>query len=384
MSRAILHIGTEKTGTTALQAYLATKRDALAERGFWYSKAAGKKNHLKLYLYASEGMGNAKTMIDRIAKDAESDSFENEFVEELEREVREHGDKTFVFSNEHCRGRLSKPQVARLHGLLSRLFDEIQIVVYIRRQDELAVSRYSTMLKAGLARETVINNTGEQEYFYDYWRFLQRWSAIFEKARMTVRIFEKGALKGDSVIADFCEATGVPALTHKDKRENQSLLPPYQEFLRQMNIRLLKDSRDDGAAVRVRLMRMILVKLGSGRGRMPSREQAEAFYQSYAESNEKVREKFFPERTTLFEEDFSRYPEDAQPPALDVETALDITAELWNIAMERGQFARDAQPSDEIEPAAGPNAERRENRMDGKGLGTRKQEKPRRSDRITA
>lgn len=343
MTRAILHIGTEKTGTTALQSYLATHRDALAQRGFRYSRVAGKTNHLRLYLYASEGVGHAKTMIDRIGRNSDKEELEANFFKSLENEVYEYNDKIFVFSNEHCRGRLSRAQIVRLYDLLSGLFDEIKVLVYIRRQDELAVSHYSTALKAGHTRENVIPDTDVKDYFYDYWRFLHRWESIFGEDMLGVRLFEKGALQGDSVVTDFCEATGIPRFPSKDKRKNPSLLPPYQEFLRQMNIRLLSDTPDRESGARIRLLRMLLVKLGSGPGRLPTRAEAERFYQVYAESNEKVRKKFFPERAALFNEDFSRYPEEAQPLSLDVDRALDITAELWKIIAENQRFAGETQ-----------------------------------------
>lgn len=347
MSRAIFHIGTEKTGTTALQTYFATKRDALTQHGFRYSSAAGKRNHLKLYLYASQGKGAAKNMIGRLKGNTDAEAFEREFVTDFEKEVSEHRDKVFVLSNEHCRGRLNRDQIARLHGFLSRFFDEIDIIVYIRRQDELAVSRYSTMIKAGMTHELTFGDAGELDYFFDYSKFLTRWGSVFGADRIKVRRFEKGALEGDSVITDFCRITGIPELAHKDRRANQSLLPSHQEFLRQMNMRLLHQGHDAEATVRLRLLRMVLIKLGSGRGQMPSRAEAEAFYRSYAQSNEKVRKRFFPERTTLFDEDFSAYPVEPAGSALDLDTALDIAAALWNIASQGRQLPREMLQSEE-------------------------------------
>ena len=49
---AILLIGTEKTGTTTLQHFLAANRPALAERGFLYPSFCGAINHTGLAAYA--------------------------------------------------------------------------------------------------------------------------------------------------------------------------------------------------------------------------------------------------------------------------------------------------------------------------------------------
>ena len=39
--------------------------------------------------------------------------------------------------------------MARLHALLAPLFDSVRVLVYLRRQDEAAVSHHSTALRAG-------------------------------------------------------------------------------------------------------------------------------------------------------------------------------------------------------------------------------------------
>jgi hypothetical protein len=40
------------------------------------------------------------------------------------------------------------------------------------------------------------------------------------------------------------------------------------------------------------------------------RAEAMAFYRSFAKENEMIRMRFFPDKTSLFEEDFSMYPEE--------------------------------------------------------------------------
>ena len=50
---AILHIGTEKTGTTTLQVMLAGKRPALADLGYRYASAPGDISHTALAAYAA-------------------------------------------------------------------------------------------------------------------------------------------------------------------------------------------------------------------------------------------------------------------------------------------------------------------------------------------
>ena len=49
-----------------------------------------------------------------------------------------------IFSNEHCHSRLTEHRhIQKLSDLLSKYFESITILVYIRRQDEMARSAYS-------------------------------------------------------------------------------------------------------------------------------------------------------------------------------------------------------------------------------------------------
>ena len=43
-----LHIGTEKTGTTSIQGFMADKRDELLKQGILYSKSLGFPNNIRL------------------------------------------------------------------------------------------------------------------------------------------------------------------------------------------------------------------------------------------------------------------------------------------------------------------------------------------------
>ena len=52
--KAVVHIGTEKTGTTSIQHYLFARRPELAAQGFHIADCLGEDNHIKLALLAYE------------------------------------------------------------------------------------------------------------------------------------------------------------------------------------------------------------------------------------------------------------------------------------------------------------------------------------------
>lgn len=344
-TRAILHIGTEKTGTTALQDTFVAHRDELAGRGFFYSAAAGGRSHVRLAAYAADD-DRRDALRRKLAIDTAEDlaRFRDKLAGSLAEEVDANPGKVFLYSNEHCHSRLvSQASVDRLAALLKPLFDEIVVVVYLRRQDELAVSRYSTMLKAGGTGTSILSPASAHYPFYDYWGLCRRWMRAFGDEQLVVRRFEAGRLAGGSIVTDFCETLGLPALAEPAERANESLKPEYQAFLRAMNARLprriggaLNPDRGD--------LDQIVYDLGRGRGARPARAAAEAFYAAYAEGNEQVRARFFPDDATLFEEDFSHYPETEEARDFDAEQAIDVTAAIWREAMAerrrlRGEIA---------------------------------------------
>lgn len=351
MTRAILHIGAEKTGSTALQVYLTTNRKALTKHGYFYSRAAGWQNHASLCRYALPA--GARNAPGRLKPGVTHEEFRQALENSLAEEAARHPESTLLFSNEHCRGRLvTAEQVADLHRMLAGLFDDISVVVYIRRQDELAVSYYSTMLKSGGVKQEIIPSRPNSD-FYDYWGLLQRWGSVFGEANIDIGIFGRASLEKGSIVADFCKRTGIPELPTGQQRSNEAMPPDQQEYLREINIRIGNDETITDADRHA--IRGLVSSIGGGKGRMPSQSEARAFYERFAESNEKVRARYFPERATLFNEDFSAYPETAADPELNLEAALDIGAAVATAAIaERNRLrAEIAALRKDVRPANG-------------------------------
>ncbi len=329
MATAILHIGTEKTGSTALQSYLWSNRAALRLQDYVYPVAAGDRNHLKLAAYSqADDVFDDLRLSLGVTDGAGLKTFRSALEAELAAEVANAPSSVFVFSSEHCHSRLiGTTDVARLHGLLAPLFSEIRVVVYLRRQDELAVSLYSTMLKAGGTRLEIIPGEAFGDPYYDHAALLDRWGGTFGRDRLQVNIFQRSELADGSVIADFCRKNQIPVFERHEVRGNESLQPGYQEFLRQLNHYLRPLVEGIPHSLRGNLGE-VLARVGAGLGRLPALSTARAFYDSFQLSNERVRAEFFPARPTLFTEDFSRYPETESLPSLDLDGALAITAQV--------------------------------------------------------
>lgn len=332
--RAIVQIGTEKTGTTTLQHFLAVNRDRLQQRGFQYPKFCGAINHTGLAAYAmapdrhddirsafgaasADAVGALRARLD-VAAAAEIDS-----------------QLTTLFCSEHCHSRLTTPEeVATLRNFLARHFDEVRISVYLRRQDQVALSLSSTRLKSGATDCQILPQVTVENPYFNYDRFLGLWEEAFGQASITVRRFDRSRLVGGDIVQDFVTSCGLGnvAAYRSVARENSSILPVAQDFLRRVNGRLPEVAGMPPDEVRG-FLAATLAGLLPGRGARPARGEAEAFYRQYRASNEAVRMRYFPDATTLFDEDFTDYPESADPIAFDADAIAAVAALLHGASM---------------------------------------------------
>ena len=85
--RCILHIGTEKTGSTSLQTALSVNREHLSERGIFYSKAAGSLNSRALAAAFCQYSSDDYLARLGIEGAAQHDSWRNNLLDKIRGEV---------------------------------------------------------------------------------------------------------------------------------------------------------------------------------------------------------------------------------------------------------------------------------------------------------
>lgn len=330
--RCILQIGTEKTGTTTLQAFLAGNRDRLAKRGIRYPRFPGNKNHTGLAAYA---MDDGRTDAIRGAFGVHDEGAVADFRTRIQMlagaELGTEG--TVVFCNEHCHSRLkASREVQRLADLLGPHFDRIDVAVYLRRQDQVAVSLYSTRLKSGGTCTDILPNAGADDLYFNYDASLALWEEVFGRANVHVRLFERSELVSGDVVADFLAAWGLgsPGEYRPVGKRNESISAEAQDYLRRMNAYV--------QAIPGLPLDTVLGPLSSalaqnfpGRGARPSRAEAETFYERFRASNEALRKRHFPARETLFDEDFDGYPDVAETSTFGPDELALIAARLHTL-----------------------------------------------------
>ena len=313
--RCILHIGTEKTGSTSLQTALSVNREHLSERGIFYSKTAGTLNCRALAAAFCQFSSN-DIYLGRlgIADETHHTAWCNNLLDEIREEVvtAQTGHDIFVLSSEHFSSRLvSEEQIASLKSLVLALFADIDVACYLRRQDRMAVSRHNEVLRAGFA-EPILPNVQDLEalpLLFDFEALLTRWSELAGQEALKPRIYDKKALVGGDVIDDFSETFLHTRLPERPLQQaNVALSKPAQDALHMFNTAMGPTTRQALTQARRKLSQYLEIH-APGQGRQPTVDEAKEFYASFKQGNDRVARAYF-KKDILFPEDFdSEYPE---------------------------------------------------------------------------
>lgn len=323
--RLILHIGTEKTGSTAIQQHLLANRAVMAEGGAHLCESAGQGNHRALVAAFMpddfhDDFLRARKLVDRDVRDVWRERLLEAFAAEAEA-ARARAD-VFVVSSEHFHSRLLEPaSVARLAAFLHPLFTEVSVLCYLRRQDEMALSFYSEKLRAGfvppeiLPLRNVRRRQGSLPPYFDFEALLDRWSDAFGPSSVAPRLYQADSLVAGDVVLDFFRVAGLGTPDARmPEAANPALCLAAQAALRRYNEMCGGQdvaARDHHRRNRQALVRYLHTQPGGDRGQLPLREEARAFYTAFAAANSRVAARWF-ERDRLFHENFSVYPETPQ------------------------------------------------------------------------
>ena len=237
-----LHIGTEKTGTTTIQRFLAHNRKLLSKQGILHPKCLSAENHTRVAIYADQADQTQDLWSHQsIRNGSERDQFNSKLKEEFQSEVRKSKPQKIILSNEHCSSRLlDEASIDHLRGLLTPFSSNIRVVLYLRRQDEFLLSSYATAIKSGkttaLAVPNVMENNPWVHKRYRYRPLIDRWANVFGKENIVIRTFDRALMHGEDVIEDFKHTLGIETDSFTvPEVQNESMGADVIEFLRMLN-----------------------------------------------------------------------------------------------------------------------------------------------------
>ena len=234
MNTLLIHIGSPKTGTTALQNFLYDNAKELESYNWRYPD-------LKRELFELDSL--------RISKQINGNVFLNKddtvdvdsyYWNQIWGRVLQHlKEKNVIISSEILFW--DSATNIFLEGAKKK-YDNIKVVVYLRRQDKFVESWWNQTIKQGTSCETNFIEyaySDKMQNFVFYGRKLDQISTIVGKENLIVRIYEKEQLKNAASIAsDFLSLLGIDPDSmelKKCKRHNPALSPNYLEIKSQIN-----------------------------------------------------------------------------------------------------------------------------------------------------
>jgi hypothetical protein len=314
--KAILHIGAQKTGTTTLQHFLAKNRKVLQERSVFFPSITlgNDQGHADLTVMATPVQYIEKAWFAPLLKEngftvADHGQVWERYRNEIETNCNH--DSLVVFSSETlCL--LYEQQIEVIRECMNSLFDDVTVVLYLRRQPEWLISLYTTdVITTPSPDKTSFDScVSNASHFLDYRKVVEKWS-IFGKEKVNIRVFDKQALHDNDLYSDFASAVGFDLTgLERVKNTNESIGSAETEFLRLIRTHIDHFHREHP-------LFLWLSSLSSNQqGRKPyhlTRDQARQILEQYQESNDWIAREYLG-REKLFSEDLSMYPEEVDSP----------------------------------------------------------------------
>lgn len=214
MATIYLHIGTPKTGTTALQNFLASNTEILEKNDICYADLG--------YRYPGVGIhrnGHFLVTTNYRNEDGERilDLEQKDYKEGLEKVAELAKSYSKIILSDEGIWKQSLEDRENFWPTLKKDLDEkdldIKIIVYFRRQDLWVQSHWAQKVKEGSVYnfDEYLESPLCREYPLDYYKYMNMLSDVFGKEALIIRVYEKGQYKGaeHTIQSDFLDIFGL-------------------------------------------------------------------------------------------------------------------------------------------------------------------------------
>ncbi|MDQ7080568.1 MAG: hypothetical protein Q9M41_07885 [Paracoccaceae bacterium] len=190
--KLLFHIGTEKTGTTSMQNWLAENRVQLLKHGVFACRSLGALSNRKISLWAQDESRPDRGFLSLgITTATQRRAFRQSLPATFAAEVakaRDLGCRIMVISNEHCHSRLrSQAEVNRAADFLAPHFAQIEILCALRPQIDMAISLASTLSRQRhRVDRRFLRRVVPENPYYDLDSLVSRWETAFGAHNVTL------------------------------------------------------------------------------------------------------------------------------------------------------------------------------------------------------
>lgn len=194
--RAILHIGRQKTGSSAIQEALFQGREKLADEGVLYpTPPKGWTHHNIVVVNMLRPGKEPRYLLDKAERD-ELVKINETFWEQVSDEVSSRNPEVLVISAESLFRNFNESALSDLKERVKSLgANELKIVGYVRRHSDHFASATIQKLKARF--HVPKPSVGECR------PILQKYMSVFGREYMDIAAFSRASLYGQDIVADF-------------------------------------------------------------------------------------------------------------------------------------------------------------------------------------
>lgn len=279
MPKLIIHIGSQKTGSTSIQTFLTQQTQKMEDAGLSYAKA-----------------GRGPAAHNKLAFKRDSEQFPI-LMKRLVAEVEAAPDKTHVISAEM----LFTTRMARsmTEYLPDDLRAQTQIIAYIRRQDKFLEAMYKQVVKTGRFKGTAQEYAQKREAALMYSKVLGTYAQGFGAENVKVLPYERPLFREGDVILDIAAHLGMTNVTRDDLPEKFSNITLSRQVSEMLG--LISNTTDINIA---ELIRVIIRNNAEGAfysGDSFSPLERRDIADKYIEDNELVRATYRPDLENLFD-----------------------------------------------------------------------------------
>ncbi|MBC8207165.1 MAG: hypothetical protein H8E68_08470 [Kiritimatiellaeota bacterium] len=297
--KIILHVGTEKTGTTSIQSVLGASYGELLEKGILFPQSIGAPSHINLTACALENQPTHPIRkLLKIEDPVEFINFKTNTLTNIKNEIQKTKPSQIIISDEHINVHLSCQET-----LLNfkRICEEIgsikSVIIYLRRQDQFRLSLFSEAVKSGNLSSFDLENPlpvfNAVPYRFSYLEILNNLRSSFGK-NLTVRVYDRATFPEGNVCCDFLNQIDVSlqATGTTEENSNKTIDARVIKHLALISLLLKKTNKNWANKCRSALLEKCET-LFKGPGVVMNTEIHENFLKQFETQNEIIRRDFF-------------------------------------------------------------------------------------------
>ncbi|CDE43529.1 uncharacterized protein BN648_01729 [Clostridium sp. CAG:411] len=309
MKTLYLHIGTPKTGTTSIQYFCKNNSELLAQKGFCYP--------LFDFKYIDSGNSRNGLFLQNayFTPEGERDlAIEQEYFREGSERVKELFDTydNIILSDEgiwqtafvRTRG---KDTIDRIRRIAEEGGYQVKIIVYLRPQEEYAVSWWNQLIKHSRTSANKITWPYYKKYIsryvgLDYYGNLLQLEEAFGQENIIVRRFDKKYFKNGRLLEDFLDIFGLDYTDEYEvtqEQKNTRFSDNACEVKRAIN-KIPTVTQKDRIYFQGLLLEVSKVSMERYPSYMMSDREIELFMKKYEEGNRMIAERYIKDGQPLF------------------------------------------------------------------------------------